>query len=90
MSRRIISRYILMDDAIRDGQPVVRGTDMTVAELMDRVASGMAWETIIRQTDGALSYEAIRDVLQMAHMAFVEHTGVPAKEWDPVSASPEP
>lgn len=80
MPRGIISRYIVVDTSIRDGQPTFRGTEITVAEILDKVATGMPWETIIRESGGQLRQEAISEAMMMARQALLEHTGVPAKE----------
>ncbi len=79
MPRGIISRYIVVDTSILDGQPTFRGTDITVAEILDKVATGMSRETIIRESRGQLREEAISEAM-MARQALLEHTGVPAKE----------
>jgi len=47
MEPKLIGRYIVTDPNICHGQPTFRGTRIFVSDVLEQVASGMAWETII-------------------------------------------
>ena len=49
MEARVLGRYIVVDPAICHGQPVFRGTRILVSDVLEQVASGMAWEAIIEE-----------------------------------------
>ena len=73
MSRRIIGRYIVSDDRICDGAPTFRGTHVPVADVLARIAQGTHWETIIKEQQGQITREAIREALALSAAAFMEH-----------------
>lgn len=52
---KLLGRYIVADPAICHGQPTFRGTRILVADVLEQVASGMAWEAIIEEWRGALT-----------------------------------
>jgi uncharacterized protein (DUF433 family) len=56
--KRMIGRYIVTDPAICHGQPTFRGTRILVADVMEQVAGGMAWETIVEEWRGDVSADA--------------------------------
>lgn len=45
-----IGRYIVAGPAICHGEPVFRGTRILVADVLEQVASGMAWEAILNRS----------------------------------------
>ena len=55
--------YIVKDPQICHGQPVFRRTRILVDDVLEQVASGMAWETIIAEWRGAVSREAIAEAV---------------------------
>jgi uncharacterized protein (DUF433 family) len=69
----MISRYILMDPRICHGKPTFRGTRIMVAQVLEQVASGMAWEVIVEEWRGSVPKEAIAEAVRLATQAFVEH-----------------
>jgi uncharacterized protein (DUF433 family) len=73
MKAKLIGRYIVTDPDICHGQPVFRGTRIFVSDVLDQVASGMAWETIIEEWHASITREAIVEAVQLASQAFLEH-----------------
>ena len=73
MSKKIIGRYIVTDPKICHGQPVFRGTRILVVDVLDQVANGMAWESIVEEWRGAISKEAIAEAVKLASEAFISH-----------------
>ncbi len=78
MARGIIGRYIVKDTSIRDGAPTFRGTEVTVAEVLNQVADGVPWETIIKGYNGTVSKAAITEAITIARLALLEHYGAPS------------
>jgi len=73
MERKVIGRYIVSDPAICDGKPTFRGTRIMVWQVLEQVASGMAWDTIVAEWRGKVNREAIADAVQLASQAFIDH-----------------
>jgi uncharacterized protein (DUF433 family) len=49
METRTFGRYIVADPAICHGEPTFRGTRIRVADVLEQVESGMAYEAIIEE-----------------------------------------
>jgi len=45
-----------------------------VADVLEQVAEGLAWESIIEGWHDSISREAIAEALQLARQAFLSHT----------------
>ncbi|MBU0511936.1 MAG: DUF433 domain-containing protein [Chloroflexi bacterium] len=73
MKKKLVGRYIVTDQNICHGQPTFRGTRIFVSDVLEQVASGMAWETIIEEWHQDLSREAITEAVSLAGQAFLKH-----------------
>jgi len=73
MSTKLIGRYIITDPEICHGKPTFRGTRIMVWQVLEQVASGMAWETIVEEWEGSIIKEAIAEAVSLASRAFLEH-----------------
>ena len=73
VERKMISRYIVTDPRICHGKPTFRGTRIMVVQVLEQVASGMAWEVIMEEWRGSVTKEAIAEAVRLATQAFVEH-----------------
>jgi len=73
MRRKSLGRYIVTDPAICHGEPTFRGTRVLVADVLEQVASGMAWEAIMEEWHGTLTKEAIAEAIRLAREALVTH-----------------
>jgi uncharacterized protein (DUF433 family) len=73
MGPKLIGRYIVTDPNICHGLPTFRGTRIFVSDVLDQVARGMAWETIIEEWHSSITKEAIREAVQLASQALLEH-----------------
>lgn len=67
------SRFIVSDPEVCHGEPTFRGTRILVADVLEQVASGMAWDAIIEEWRGALSREALSDAVKMARSSLMRH-----------------
>ena len=74
----------MADPAICDGQLTFRGTRILVADVLEQVASGMAWEVIIEEWRGSITQEAIAEAVRLARESLLEHADELAME--PVAA----
>ena len=70
---QILGRYIVADPAICHGKPIFRGTRIMVADVLEQVADGLAWETIIEEWRGSITDEAIAEAVRLARRALLDH-----------------
>lgn len=70
---KLIGRYIVTDPQICHGKPTFRGTRVLVSDVLDQVAAGMAWETIIEEWNNSLTREAIQEAVNLASQALLKH-----------------
>ena len=70
---QLLGRYIVADHKICHGKPTFRGTRIFVEDVLDQVASGMAWESIIEEWNDSLTTEAIAEAVQLATKALLKH-----------------
>jgi uncharacterized protein (DUF433 family) len=69
----MIGRYVVSDPEICHGKPTFRGTRVMVAHVLEQVADGMDWESIIAEWRGSVSKEAIAEAVRLAGRAFLDH-----------------
>ena len=70
---QVLGRYIVADPDICHGKPTFRGTRILVADVLEQVAVGLAWETILAEWRGSITPEAIAEAVRLARQAFLEH-----------------
>ena len=70
---RFIGRYVVSDPEICHGKPTFRGTRVLVSDVLEQVASGLAWETIIEEWNDSIPKEAISEAVQLASQALLKH-----------------
>ena len=70
---KAIGRFIVVDPSVCQGQPTFRGTRILVADVLDQVATGMAWEAIAEAWRGAVSHEAIAESVRLAREVLLNH-----------------
>ena len=66
-------RYIITDPEICHGKPTFRGTRILFADVLEQVADGLSWESIISECLGSISYEAISEASRLSRQAFLEN-----------------
>lgn len=67
-----LGRYVVVDPGICHGKATFRGTRIMVGPVLDQVARGLAWETIVDSWGGAISQEAIAEATQLARESFLK------------------
>ena len=70
---QLLGRYIVADPEICHGKLTFRGTRIFVSDVLEMVADGMAWETIIEEWHGNITREAIAEAVSLATKALLEH-----------------
>jgi uncharacterized protein (DUF433 family) len=73
MAGTTVGRYIVADPKICHGQLTFRGTRILVAYVLDQLAQGLAWETVIEDWRGHISRDAIAEAVRLAREAFLKH-----------------
>ena len=86
MKKKFVGRYIVTDPRICHGQPTFRGTRILVADVLEQVASGMAWENIMEEWRGSVPQEAIAEAVRLAGETFREHAHELGLEPEPAGA----
>ena len=71
--KRLFGRYIVTDPEICHGKPTFRGTRILVADVLEQVADGLTWESIIEEWRGSISAEAIAEAVRLSRRAFLEN-----------------
>lgn len=74
MRAKSLGRYILSDPRVNHGTPTFRGTRIFVADVLEQVANGMAWEAIIEEWRGAIGRAAIAEAVRLATEALTRTT----------------
>jgi uncharacterized protein (DUF433 family) len=70
MKRKMLGKHIVADPAICHGKPTFVNTRIMVADVLEQVAEGMAWEDIRAEWRGCISAEAIAEAIALANAAF--------------------
>ena len=70
---QFMGRYIVTNPEICHGKPTFSGTRVLVSDVLEQVASGMAWETIIEEWNNSVTKDAIQEAVQLASQAFIRH-----------------
>lgn len=80
MNQKLYGRYIVSDPDICHGKPTFRGTRILVADVLEQVGEGLAWETIIEEWRGSIKKEAIAEAIRLSTQAFLENVAEYALE----------
>jgi uncharacterized protein (DUF433 family) len=72
---RLIGRFIVADPSICHGKPTFRGTRILVADILEQVAAGTDWDSIVEEWRGSIPKDAIAEAVRMASQAFLDHSG---------------
>ena len=73
MAIRHFGRYVVADPDVCDGVPTFRGTRIMVSDVLDQVATGLAWQAIIEEWCDSISKEAIAEAVHLAKEALIAH-----------------
>ena len=73
MSKKAIGRHIVADKKICHGQPTFRGTRILVTDVLEQVATGLTWQSIIEEWRGSITEDAIAEAVRLANTTFQQH-----------------
>ncbi len=73
MERKLLGKYIVADPKICHGKLTFVGTRIFVKDVLAMVADGMAWDDIVKEWGGKVPPEAIREAVQLASRALLDH-----------------
>jgi uncharacterized protein (DUF433 family) len=82
METKTLGRYTVADPAICHGEPTFRGTRILVADVLEQVESGMAYEAIIEEWRGTLTSDAIAEAVRMARVPRWRWQNMEVKKWN--------
>lgn len=68
---KVFGRHIVADPEVCHGQLTFVGTRILVETVLDQVADGLAWETIVNDWRGKVSKEAITEAVRLAREALL-------------------
>jgi uncharacterized protein (DUF433 family) len=68
-----LGQYIVADPKVCHGKLTFRGTRIFVADVLEMVAEGTDWETIIYEWHGNITKEAISEAITLATKALLRH-----------------
>ncbi len=71
---KLLGRFIVADPEICHGKPTFRGTRIMVWQVLEMLADGMAWETIIERCHNSITKDAIAEAIKLSGEAFLNHT----------------
>ncbi len=71
--KKVVGRYIVADPKICHGRPTFLGTRILVEDVLEQVAAGMAWPSIVEEWRGSICAEAIAEAVRLARETFREH-----------------
>lgn len=77
--RREIGQYIVIDPDIHHGAMTFKGTRVPIAFVLDDVADGTDWDTIVEQWNGSVAPDAIMEAIRLATDALLAEHGQPRR-----------
>jgi uncharacterized protein (DUF433 family) len=78
MTRKMLGQYIVADPEINQGQPTFAGTPITVAQVLDQIAAGQDWDSIVQACGNMFPRAAIAEAVSLAYMVYKKHTQIHA------------
>ncbi|MFO0965966.1 MAG: DUF433 domain-containing protein [Gemmataceae bacterium] len=63
MNQKTTGKYVVANPKVCHGKLTFKGTRILVADVLDLVAQGACWGTIIRQCHGSITSRAIAEAM---------------------------
>jgi len=67
-----LGEYIVANPKICHGRLTFKGTRVFVSDVLEQVAEGMDWDTIVKEWRGSITKEAIAEAVQLASQTFLK------------------
>ncbi|MBM3947319.1 MAG: DUF433 domain-containing protein, partial [SAR202 cluster bacterium] len=64
--RQELGRFIVADPNICHGRLTFNGTRLFVSDVLEMVADGLDWDTIVQECHGSIPREAIAEAIRLA------------------------
>src|SRR5258706_10431176 len=75
-----LSRHIVADPLICQGQPTFKGTRIMVWQVLEDVAEGRSWDFICNvRWEGCIPLAAVAEAVKLAQRAWLDQQGSPAR-----------
>lgn len=74
---RELGKYVVADPRICHGQLTFRGTRILVADVLEDVANGKAWQEIVDDCWGRVTLEAVAEAVRLAREALLDRELAP-------------
>jgi uncharacterized protein (DUF433 family) len=71
--RILLGRHIIADPHICHGKPTFRGTRIMVWQVLEMLAEGLVWESIIEECHNSITEDAIAEAVKLSGKAFLKH-----------------
>gem|GEM_PF-468958 len=81
--RILLGRHIVADPRICHGKPTFRGTRIMVWQVLEMLAEGLVWESIIEECHNSITEDAIAEAVKLSGKAFLKHANEFAIEGAP-------
>lgn len=73
MQRKLYGKHIVADPKICHGKLTFVGTRIMVWQILEQLAEGMEWDEIVRRWGGAVTREAIQEIVGLSNRALLDH-----------------
>jgi uncharacterized protein (DUF433 family) len=74
MKRVELGEYVVADPQICHGRLTFKGTRLFVSDVLEMVAEGMDWETIIHECHDSINKQAIAEAIRLASKALLDRS----------------
>jgi len=78
--KKTLGKHLVADPKICHGKLTFKGTRILVRDVLDLVAQGTDWQTIIKQCHGSITRAAITEAIRLAGRVFFDHADEYLKE----------
>jgi uncharacterized protein (DUF433 family) len=80
MKERLLGQYIVLNSEGSYRVPVFRGSELPVADVLNRVAANEDWNILLEDYRDAVSIESISAAVRLARNVFMLRARVPPKD----------
>jgi len=74
VNRIELGKCLVADPRICHGKLTFKGTRIFVEDVLEQVAQGMDWDTIVREWRGSITKETIAEAVHLAGQALIDET----------------
>ena len=75
-----LGKYIVTDPEVCHGQPTFQGTRILVRTVLEMVAEGTDWDTIVKRWGGRITKKEIGEAVSLASKAWLARQPAPEPE----------